>query len=94
MHDLLNLSEIKENSVARELFREQQRKIYRNTSRLFAILMPLQWLASVIIAWFVAPLTWNGADSEIHPHIWAALFIGGTITLLPVFLTLKYPEKK
>ncbi len=94
MKNPLDLSEIKENSVAQEFFREQQRKVYRNTSRLFAILMPLQWLASVIIAWFVAPLSWKGADSEIHPHIWEALLIGGAITLLPVFLALKYPEEK
>src|SRR5207248_1320205 len=29
---------------------------------------------------------WDGVDSRIHVHLWAAVFLGGLITSLPVLL--------
>ena len=82
-----------ENSQVKVFFREQQLKIYKNTDRIFAILMPIQWLAGILIAWFVSPLTWQGPKSDIHSYIWTAVVVGGVITVLPVFLALKFPGK-
>ncbi|HEY6329550.1 MAG TPA: hypothetical protein VI756_09435, partial [Blastocatellia bacterium] len=41
-----------------ELFDEHQASIYRQTDRIFLILMPLQWVAGIIFALVVSPKTW------------------------------------
>src|ERR1700723_3499588 len=68
-----------------------QNRIYAQTSRLFAILMTVQWVAGIAAALWISPRTWDGAASSIHMHVWAALFLGGAITILPVFLCLTKP---
>ena len=73
---------------AKQLFREHQQIIYRRTDRLFAGLMPLQWLAAIATAFWISPLTWTGMTSRTHPHVYAALLLGGLITTLPVGLAI------
>lgn len=94
MKNKSNSLKIADNPEARGLLHKKQAIVYRNTSYLFAALMSFQWVASVVIAWFVSPLTWNGTQSQIHPHVWTAIIFGGAITSLPVSLALKYPEAK
>jgi signal transduction histidine kinase len=77
-----------ETQRAGQLFGEHQQSIYRRTDRLFACLMPLQWLAAVATALWISPQTWMGAASQTHPHVYAALVLGGLITALPVGLAL------
>jgi PAS domain S-box-containing protein len=48
--------------------------------------MTLQWVAGVAAALWVSPKTWAGAESETHPHVWAALLLGGAISSLPILL--------
>jgi len=76
-----------------ELFNEQRQNNIRNTDRLFGWLMICQWIAAVAAAFLISPRTWRGTLSEIHVHVFAALFLGGTITVLPVFLALTQPGK-
>src|ERR1051326_8989696 len=76
---------------ATTLFREQQHRTFVRTDHLFACLMVLQWLAGIAAALWLAPKTWSGPLSQVHPHIWAALLLGGTLTLYPVFLVWKCP---
>ncbi len=71
---------------AGELLRRQQQTIYARTDRLFAILMIIQWVAGIGAALWISPRTWAGVMSETHVHLWAAIFLGGAITGLPVFL--------
>ncbi len=76
-------------SVARRaaaLFHDHQQSIYRRTDHLFARLMLCQWLASIAAACWITPRTWAGQYSELHLHLWAAILLGGAITLLPVAL--------
>src|SRR5690349_13242727 len=77
---------------ARQVMREQQERIYEHTSRLFAILMPLQWLAGIIAALVISPKTWTGTSSTLHVHVLLAVFLGGAITVFPVFLALIRPS--
>jgi PAS domain S-box-containing protein len=74
-----------------ELFDEQQQNIIRHTSRLFSWLMIFQWFFAVGLALWLSPKTWAGMDSRIHPHVWFAIFLGGIITSLPVYMARKYP---
>ncbi|HWM24133.1 MAG TPA: PAS domain S-box protein [Chthoniobacterales bacterium] len=70
-----------------ELFEQHRQEIYRSTDRLFARLMFFQWIFGIIIAFFVAPFTWEGQSSQVHVHIWGAIFLGGAISIFPIWLT-------
>jgi PAS domain S-box-containing protein len=74
-----------------EIFDEHQRLVHRRTDRMFAGLMALQWVAGVAAALWVAPKTWAGAESQTHPHVWAALLLGGAISSLPIALAVTRP---
>ena len=73
------------------LFRRHARDVTRRTDRMFAVLMALQWLAAMALALWLSPRTWEGRLSQIHPHVWAAVLLGGAISSLPILLALKYP---
>lgn len=63
----------------REILRCHFTQIWGQTDRLFAYLLPIEWAALVGIAMFTSPFTWTGRQSAIHPHVWAALLLGGVI---------------
>ena len=73
---------------ADDLFREHRLAIYQHTDRMFAILMSLQWVAGIAFAIWISPRAWNGLSSHIHPHVWAAVFLGGAISFFPIVLAL------
>src|SRR5215472_7225337 len=78
-------------SRARQLLRQHQDQVYAHTSRLFAILMVVQWLAGILAAVWISPRTGVGTTSYTHLHVWLSIFLGGAIISLPVFLTLTHP---
>ena len=53
--------------------------------------MTVQWVAGIAAALWISPRIWAGTASSIHAHVWAALFLGGAITILPVYLCLTSP---
>jgi len=69
---------------ASELFSENKQSIYQHTDRLFVYLMVLQWLAGIVFALLISPRAWYGISSSIHPHVWAAAFLGGVISFSPL----------
>ena len=85
------ISETMPQERAATFFQEAQNNIHRRTDRLFAKLMIVQWLAGIATALWISPKTWIGATSRIHWHVWAAIFLGGTISGLPVLLAWKQP---
>lgn len=76
-----------------QLFSEHQQNICQRTDRMFAALMTIQWLAGIAAAYWISPRAWVGATSETHLHVWAALFLGGAITSLPLVLALTQPGR-
>ncbi|MEX0794101.1 MAG: ATP-binding protein [Pirellulaceae bacterium] len=76
---------------ANQLYRQQREHVHRWTDRLFAGLLLLQWLVAMVVSVWVSPYTWVGQRSDIHLHVWSAVFLGGMIALLPVFLALRNP---
>jgi signal transduction histidine kinase/ActR/RegA family two-component response regulator len=76
-----------------ELFHEHQQSIFKRTDQMFAALMAIQWLAGVAAAYWITPQTWAGATSQTHLHVWAALFLGGAISSLPILLALTQPGR-
>src|SRR2546421_1240505 len=76
---------------AEELFQQHRRRIFRDTDKLFARLMLFQWVACIVIVLLVSPRTWDGVSSQVHMHVWAAILIGGAISLFPVWMTRVWP---
>jgi two-component system sensor histidine kinase/response regulator len=74
-----------------EHFESHCQQVWRRTDRMFAGLMVLQWLAGIGVALWVAPLTWIGATSSVHIHIFAAIFLGSTLAAFPILLALLRP---
>jgi two-component system, sensor histidine kinase and response regulator len=74
---------------AEELYRQQLFNIAIGTDRQFLWLMLLQWVAMVLAALWISPRAWSGSES----HVWAAIFLGGAITLPPVALALLAPGR-
>jgi two-component system sensor histidine kinase/response regulator len=79
---------------AEQIFRDQQFRLHARTDRLFAALMVLQWLGGIIAACLLSPLTWKGAQSEVHPHVYAAAILGGLLASLPVYCAWRYPGRR
>jgi diguanylate cyclase (GGDEF)-like protein len=65
--------------------------ICERTDKLFALLMCVQWPAAVLAAILVSPETWTGALHQVHPHLISAIYLGGLITIFPVFLAIYRP---
>ncbi|RYG58820.1 hybrid sensor histidine kinase/response regulator, partial [bacterium] len=78
---------------AKELFQEHQQGIFKSTDRLFAGLMLAQWIAAIIASLVISPKTWEGGHSEVHIHVWAAILVGGIVSVFPVFLAMAYPGR-
>jgi PAS domain S-box-containing protein len=78
---------------ASDLFTAYQRDIYKHTDRLFAGLMGFQWIAGIVFAFWVSPLAWYGSVSRTHLHVWAAIIVGGIISLFPALLGLLRPGR-
>jgi two-component system sensor histidine kinase/response regulator len=69
-----------------ELAHQAETKICRQTDRMFAGLLLFQWVAGLAVARWISPLTWAGAQSSVHAHVWAASLLGGGILTLPLWL--------
>src|SRR4051812_45191790 len=84
-----------ESSVRRtnEIYTDHRQTIFKSIDRLFAWLMVVQWLAGIGVALWLSPKTWMGQVSQIHIHVWAAIFLGGMISLFPCALALASPGR-
>jgi signal transduction histidine kinase/ActR/RegA family two-component response regulator len=78
---------------AEELFEQQRQETFRNTDKLFGRLMLVQWAVGILFSIYVSPRTWTGQSSQIHPHVWAAIFFGGAISIFPIWLTHAWPGR-
>jgi diguanylate cyclase (GGDEF)-like protein len=75
----------------KDLFTQHRRSIFERTDRMFAALMVIQWLAGIAAALWISPKTWAGSYSQTHIHVWAAVFLGGAISLFPISLAIVRP---
>ena len=77
--------------VPEQLYRTELSYLHRWTDHLFVVLLLLQWAAGILVALLVSPRTWAGASSEIHPHVWAAVILGGVFAAFPSYLAIVRP---
>lgn len=76
---------------AEQLYADHQQQIYRQTDRMFAVLMGIQWIAGIVAALIISPRTWIGQTSEVNLNVWAAVFLGGVISFFPIVLAVLRP---
>jgi len=76
---------------ATTLFHERLDANYRRTSRVFTVLMVVQWLFGIAIALIWSPYAWVGRTHTIHLHVYTAVVIGAALSSLPVLLTIARP---
>ncbi len=77
----------------RELFEDQSDRLHIQADRMFAALMVTQWLAGIVVALAVSPRAWSGMSSTVHPHLQAAVVLGGLIASLPVWMAWRHPGR-
>jgi two-component system sensor histidine kinase/response regulator len=76
---------------AHELHAAHNQQIRARTDRLFASLLVAEWTAGIAVSLLVSPRSWAGTEPSLHPHVCAALFLGGAIVSAPVVLALAAP---
>ncbi|HTV00987.1 MAG TPA: response regulator [Luteitalea sp.] len=74
-----------------QVFDGLQNQVFREVDRMFVRLMLAQWVFGIALALWLSPRTWDGAQSAVHPHVWAALGLGGALAAFPVGLALAFP---
>lgn len=79
---------------ARSLFNTSYRRIVRDTDRVFAYLFIFQWILGLAFALMFSPLTWTGGVSQIHFHVYMAIFLGGALASFPAYINLTQPGEK
>ncbi|APR86528.1 Signal transduction histidine kinase [Minicystis rosea] len=79
---------------AEALFAQHLDGIGRQTDRMFAWLMAAQWLFAVVLALVYTPHAWEGSVRKTHPHVFAALLLGGLVSALPIGLAWLTPGER
>jgi signal transduction histidine kinase len=77
--------------LSEKLFRESYRRLCVDNDRAFSLVMALQWVAAILISLYVSPKTWLGESSATHLHVYIAVFLGGALSLFPIYLTYSQP---
>ena len=75
------------------LAEDSEAKVIRRTDRMFAGLLVFQWLAQMALAIWVSPIMWADKGGRDHPHLLAAVLLGGAIIALPIFLAIRFPGR-
>ncbi|MBA4107870.1 MAG: hypothetical protein C0485_19225 [Pirellula sp.] len=78
---------------ASSLFQSHQQRLYARTDRLFAVLLGVEWITGIVAALWISPRAWSGSSSEVHPHVWAAIFLAGFIDSVPIALAIFAPGR-
>ena len=73
------------------IFAASEQKSHAEIDRLFAVLMLLQWITAIVIAFVVSPRTWIGDEARVHVHVWAAVLLGGGLSGLPILFAQMMP---
>lgn len=62
----------------------------KKTDFIFLYLFLCQWVFAMILAGILSPQTWTGAVSQIHPHVYLAGFLGGSLAFGQVYMIYRY----
>jgi PAS domain S-box-containing protein len=69
-----------------QLFATYEQKVFAQTNRLFWWLLLTQWTFAIFVSAVWSPRAWAGSQSSVHPHLIAAIGLGGLLVSLPLAL--------
>jgi signal transduction histidine kinase len=64
----------------------------RGASRAFLVVLLLQWVGAMLIAWLVTPYTWQGTEASVHQHVILAVVGGAVLNSIPLGLLVSRPD--
>jgi methyl-accepting chemotaxis protein len=70
----------------RQLVSDTESREATSTGKIFQFLLPVQWVFVLLISLLVTPQTWIGSTSSVKVHVYAAVVLGGLLTIFPLFL--------
>ena len=76
---------------ARELESNDRLSVARRVDRIFAVLLPIQWLGCLAVAVYISPLAWEGTAGPFQPRPLASVGFGGLVIAVPMLLALLRP---
>lgn len=76
-----------------EVFSKRYDRLTSQIDILFAFTLAFEWVLGIVFAWKASPLTWAGNVSETHIHVYAAIFLGGVVASLPIYLVYVQPGR-
>jgi two-component system, NtrC family, sensor histidine kinase HydH len=76
---------------AEQLFLEHRQVGLARMDRIMAVLMIAQWVFGIVVALTLSPYAWVGTVQIPHVHLYAAVFLGGAISSLPIALAWTRP---
>ncbi|MBO9668616.1 MAG: hypothetical protein J7501_17595 [Bdellovibrio sp.] len=83
--------DLKRHPEVRKIFDQQLYEIALRADRSFAILMGIQWLVAILMAWQVFPHSLLSQYYSMDGNVLFALVVGGFLALPPIFLVLVMP---
>jgi diguanylate cyclase (GGDEF)-like protein len=81
-------------SDSEQHFRVLHSRLCCRADKFIAIIMSIQWTGAIGAALLVSPRTWERNVSSLHPHLIAAVYFGGLVTILPVTLAAFRPGER
>ncbi len=75
-----------------EVFQANLTKLRMSTDRVFAWLLLGQWIFAIACSLWISPTSWDGPESSVHIHVWAAVCLGGVLISLPLALIFWFPS--
>lgn len=78
-------------SEGQALYDQSYLRLTKRTDTIFAYLLVFEWMLGIVFALVNSPLSWDGLNSTIHPHVFAAVFFGAALALYPAYLNFKNP---
>jgi len=84
-NDILNVRE-------KDFYKSLLKQTYENASKLFYVIIPIQLVLLIILAFFITPITWKANISSINFNIYLTIGLGLFSALLPMYLIKNNPS--
>lgn len=75
----------------REIFQLLVTSQYERVTRMFIWLLAVQWVAEILAAVWISPLTWIGDQHHVHLHLRMAVLLGGLLTVPAIVVGIRRP---
>ncbi|MBX3434591.1 MAG: PAS domain-containing protein [Pirellulales bacterium] len=75
-----------EMAMADRVYHSELDTLRQHTNAVLVRLLACEWALAVALAIWISPLAWSGAEHRVHIHVFAAVALGGLLTVWPAAL--------